>query len=57
MALPNRILKALQDNQSLGSRDIAEPLNASWPTVKHHLNVLLEQGSRTRLAVCLLGGR
>ncbi|WP_416465830.1 ArsR family transcriptional regulator [Pseudomonas sp. LFS044] len=57
MALPNRILKALQDNQSLGSRDIAEPLNASWPTVKHHLNVLLEQSSRTRLAVCLLGGR
>jgi len=34
MALPNRILKALQDNQSLGSRDIAERVNASWSTVK-----------------------
>ncbi|MEN4825373.1 winged helix-turn-helix domain-containing protein [Pseudomonas sp. P39-UII1] len=33
MTLPNKILRVLQDNQSLGSRDIAERVNASWSTV------------------------
>ncbi|MFF5864637.1 winged helix-turn-helix domain-containing protein [Pseudomonas sp. NPDC012596] len=32
--MPNKILRVLQDNQSLGSRDIAERVNASWSTVK-----------------------
>jgi len=48
MTLPNKILRVLQDNQSLGSRDIAERLNASWSTVKRHLDVLLEQGKVQR---------
>ncbi|WP_178120084.1 winged helix-turn-helix domain-containing protein [Pseudomonas sp. MN1F] len=41
MTLPNKILIALQGNQALSSRELAERLDASWSTVKRHLEVLL----------------
>ncbi|WP_313430217.1 Fic family protein [Pseudomonas sp.] len=48
MTLPNKILIALQGNQALSSRELAERLDASWSTVKRHLEVLLEAGKVER---------
>ncbi|MFJ4347180.1 Fic family protein [Pseudomonas sp. NPDC089401] len=48
MTLPNKILVALQGDKALSSREIAERINASWSTVKRHLEVLLESGKIER---------
>ena len=48
MTLPNQILAALQGNQVLSSRELAERLDASWSTVKRHLEVLLQGGKVER---------
>ncbi|BDM21067.1 MULTISPECIES: Fic family protein [Pseudomonas] len=48
MSLPNKILVALQGGQALSSRELAERTDASWSTVKRHLEVLLESGQVER---------
>jgi DNA-binding transcriptional ArsR family regulator/fido (protein-threonine AMPylation protein) len=48
MTLPNKILAALQGNQALSSRELTERVEASWSTVKRHLEVLLEAGKVER---------
>lgn len=48
MTVPNKILRVLQNDQSLRSREIAERLDASWSTVKRHLDALLEAGQVQR---------
>jgi len=48
MSLPNKILVALQGGQSLSSRELAERTDASWSTIKRHLEVLLESGKVER---------
>ncbi|MGX1018223.1 Fic family protein [Pseudomonas sp. Y3 TE3536] len=48
MTLPNKILSALEGEQALSSRKIAELLGLSWSTVKRHLDVLMEAGKIQR---------
>ena len=48
MSLPNRILVALQGGEALSSRELAERVDASWSTVKRHLEVLLKSGQVER---------
>lgn len=48
MTLENKILLALEDDQALSSRELAERLGISWSTVKRYLDVLLEAGEVER---------
>ncbi|NIF28693.1 helix-turn-helix domain-containing protein [Pantoea sp. Tr-811] len=48
MTLPNKILTELRRGQALSSRELAERLDASWSTVKRHLELLLDSGKVER---------